>query len=73
MLCALLVLSIALTACGTPPPPVSKSQFETAGQEAMEAEANVARLQSEKSQLEAQLAAETAKRDALQEMADEKK
>jgi ABC-type phosphate transport system auxiliary subunit len=50
---------------------VSKSQLDLAIQEAADAEANRSRLQAEKAQLELELQALKAKRDALQEMANE--
>ena len=73
MLVALLLTSILFTACGPKPPAVSKPQYDSAFQETSDAEATVTRLRAENNQLQAELEALKAKRDALQKIADEKK
>ena len=73
MLVALLLTSILFTACGPKPQSVSKSQYDAQYQETSDAEATVARLRAENNQLQAELEALKAKRDALQKLADQKK
>lgn len=63
-----LTSALAFTACTPPPPPVSKSQLTAAEQEAIEQETITARLQQEKSQLEAELRSKQAKLQALKDM-----
>ncbi len=59
---------LAFTACTPPPPPVAKSQLTVAEQEAIEQEQITARLQQEKTQLEAELRTKQAKLQALRDM-----
>ena len=68
MVVVVLCSVLALTACGVPPQPVSKEQYEVARQEALAAEGRASALERERNQLEAELNAKTAKLQALQEM-----
>ena len=72
VLVALLLTSMLFTACGSKPQAVSKSNFDATTQEVNEAEATVTRLRAENRQLQADLEAAIAKRDALQKLADGK-
>ena len=73
VLVALLLSTVLLTACGSKPQAVSKSTFDSTTQEVRDAEANVSRLRAENTQLQADLEAAIAKREALQKLADGKK
>ena len=73
MLCALILVALALVACSAPPQPVTKSQFESLQQELRDAEANKAKLQAENKQLTEELDMLTARRNYLQNLADEQK
>jgi len=65
---SLLISILMLVACGSPSQPVTKSQHDQARQEALDAQAQVAALQREKNQLEAELNAKNAKLEVLLEM-----
>ena len=64
----LFISLLTLAACGGNRQPVTKSQFDIARQETLDAEARVATLRAENSRLEAELTAKNAKLLVLQEM-----
>ena len=63
-----LVISLAFSACCIAPPMVSRDDLETARREALEAEAHMAQLQTEKTELETEILERQEKLLALQEM-----
>ena len=65
---ALFISLLTLAACGGRKQPVTKSQFDVARQETLDAEARVTALRTEQSRLEAELTAKNAKLSVLQEM-----
>ena len=67
----ILVCALALIACGTPPPPVSQSQLETARAETLEAEQRLADLLRQLQVLEAEFQARQELFRVLQEMLSE--
>jgi len=73
VLVALLLTPMLFTACGSKPQAVSKSTYDATAQEVNDAESTVTRLRAENKQLQEDLAAAIAKREALQKLADEKK
>jgi len=65
---ALFISLLTLAACGGRKQPVTKSQYDVARQETLDAEARVAALRAEQNRLEAELTAKNAKLLVLQEM-----
>ena len=68
MVIVLFVSLLTLAACGGRNQPVTRSQFDVARQETLDAEARVSALRAEQSRLEAELTAKNAKLLVLQEM-----
>jgi uncharacterized lipoprotein YmbA len=68
MVIVLIISLLTLAACGGRKQPVTKSQYDVARQETLDAEARVAALRAEHSRLEAEYAAKNAKLLVLQEM-----
>ncbi|MCL1827623.1 MAG: hypothetical protein FWG20_06215 [Candidatus Cloacimonetes bacterium] len=71
ILVAILGLSFLLVACGPKPPTITKQNWDTAKNEADSIDARVTGLRAQKSRLEAELNAKTAKLEALLEMEKE--
>ena len=66
-----LLVSIFLSACAPPPPPVTKDQLDQSGAEALEAEQEAAELKTEKDTLEEELKMKQAELEKLQKYQQE--
>lgn len=62
-----LILSIFLSACAPPPPPVTKDQLETSDAEAIAAEKEASQLKMEMEDLEDQVATKKAELKSLKD------
>lgn len=66
-----LLLSIFLSACAPPPPPVTKDQLDQTGAEALAAEEEAAELKTEKDTLEEELQMKKAELEKLKKYQQE--
>ncbi|MBN2460016.1 MAG: hypothetical protein JXB60_00295 [Candidatus Cloacimonetes bacterium] len=66
MLLMAIMLSLFLSACAPPPPPVSKDQLDTSDTEAIEAEGRAKELETEMKSLETEVSIKKAELESLE-------
>ena len=61
----IILISIFLSACAPPPPPVTKDQLDQSDKEALEAEVNAGKLEKEMNTLENELSIKKSELESL--------